>query len=96
MTKGKLEKAGDLYELIVTTKRELKKLNHWINLSGVKNIGGHYDNDYNYNLTICEHSDGSGSSINLNRYFGNTALLNMIANRLERQLHLFETEFANL
>lgn len=49
-----------------------------------------------YNLHISEHSDGSGKSGELSRYYGNAKLLKVIINELERQLAEFKVRFDTL
>ncbi len=96
MTKTQLEIGADLVKLIEKTEKGLNDLNDWISNSLEKNVGGHYKNDYNYNLCISKHRDGSGNCVDLARYFGNTKILEVIQKELESQLKEYKEDLEKL
>ena len=96
MNEQQLKTGQALLKLIQKTEDALNILNPWVNNSSL-NIGGdEYEKDNHYNLFIGAYSDGSGTRLDLSRYMGNTALLELIQAELERQLAKFKQDFANL
>lgn len=93
MTDEQLRKGNELTELIKVTKVALNNLRA-LKPEGRKEQG--FFDDKLYNLCICKHSDGSGIKGNLNRYFGNETLINVIIKELERQLEEFEKWYKEL
>ncbi len=90
-----LKRGLELQKLIKTTEENLITLQHWINNS--KPCVGAGKTDFNYNLCISEHRDGSGPNcLDLARYFGNTELLGVIEKTLELQLKAFKQEYESL
>lgn len=93
MDESTMNKSVSLFELITRTRKAVDQLQTWIDQSTEQSFGGHYKNDFNYNLALCKFSDGSGPTVNLARYFGNTRLLATILLELKAQLFEFETEY---
>lgn len=96
MDDEKLAVVNDLSKLIKTTKKAVEDLQKVKKASTKESVGGHYGRDFNYSLYICECGDGSGFKINLSRYLGNTKLLDVIFNELEKQLLEYESEYKKL
>ena len=98
MTEQQLKTGKAILDLIKVTEKALEDLDKWMVKSADKiSCGGEdYEQDFNYNLCISEHNDGSGPRLNLYRYVGNTALLGVIKEELERQLAKYKTDFAAL
>lgn len=96
MDKQQLKTGIAIVNLIEVTEKALTDLNDWIE-SGSRSVGGDsYDKDNHYNLCISAFKDGSGYQLNLSRYMGNTALLEVIKTELERQLKVFKEDLAKL
>jgi hypothetical protein len=88
-----LSKAVELKTLLDTTKRALKDLNEKIlTLPTGKSTPDHAYVDGPYYLSLSQHADGSGGKVELNRYYGNRSLLQVIKVELERQIAFFEKE----
>lgn len=95
MTVEKLQQAQKLLKEINHLKNGLKDLDEWID-SANKARKDNLDDDGNYRLSLCEHSDGSGRRVELYRYKGNNELLRAIRVILERQKAENEKEFEEL
>jgi hypothetical protein len=99
MIEQQLKTGKAILDLIKVTEKALEDLDKWMVDSANKpSCGGEdYKQDSNYNLFISAYKDGSGeSSLNLYRYYGNTALLGVIKAELEKQLAEFKADFAAL
>ena len=97
MIEQQLKTGKAILDLIKVTEKALEDLDEWMADSSKPSCGGEdYKQDSNYNLCISAYKDGSGESLNLYRYFGNTALLEVIKAELEKQLAEFKADFAAL
>lgn len=93
MTKEQFEMAKELFELIEVTEAAMENLREIEPAErGLQRI---YDDRIFY-LSISKHSDGSGNTASLNRYFGNKELLETIINTLERQLDEYKDKLESL
>ena len=93
MTDEQLKRGQELKQLIKTTEEALN------NLKEIKPRERKSNNLYEdaiYNLTVCEHRDGSGKKGDLSRYYGNERLLKLMIEELEIQLREFKEWFANV
>ncbi len=93
-TLNKLEKAGELKNLIITTKNGIDEISKLLEKGN--NDERNYTDNASYSLSISEHEDGSGLKLKLNRYMGNKSLLETIKSKLEEQLTYFLEEAKNL
>lgn len=94
MTVEQIEKGNELQELITKTESQLK------GLYGLKEKRNPKDkrhfNDGQFFLSISEYYDGSGAKAELNRYYGNAELLDVIIETLEKQVAQFKKLFKEL
>lgn len=95
MTKEKLKQLNELEEIIETTEKGLENLYEIRKSKRTEKENQHYD-DLLYTLCISKYSDGSGGSAKLSRYEGNSELLDVIIETLEKQLAKFQNEFDSL
>jgi hypothetical protein len=96
MNNNKLALANDLSELIIKTEKAVNSLEHFIAKESYYSAGGLYGKDENYNLCICEHTDGSGANVILARDLGNTKLLKIILEELKLQLIAYKADYEKL
>lgn len=96
MKESDFEKAKELMVLITTTRSQrINLIEMRSNVREEKENRRHYD-DGLYQLHISQYRDGSGCSAQLERYHGNSELLDTIIAVLSRQLEEFEEEFSKL
>lgn len=93
MTSEQLIEGKELQELITVTENALTELKKIV---PQRRPSQKIHDDKIFNLTICEHKDGSGIRAILARYSGNEALLQVIIKELERQLNDFKSQFETL
>ena len=96
MNEQQLKTGQAILKLIQKTEEALNNLNSWVDTASPSVGGDEYEKDNHYNLFIGAYKDGSGIRLDLSRYMGNTALLELIQAELERQLAKFKQDFANL
>ena len=96
MNEQQLKTGQAILKLIQKTEDALNILKPWIQDASLSVGGDEYEKDNHYNLSIGTYKDGSGDRLDLSRYMGNTALLEVIQAALERQLAQFKQDFANL
>ncbi len=96
MNEQQLKTGKAILTLIQKTEEALNNLNSWIDTASPSVGGDEYEKDNHYNLFIGAYDDRSGKRLDLSRYMGNTALLELIQAELERQLAKFKQDFANL
>jgi len=99
MTEKQVKIGNELIRLIDVTKCGIESIEKWIAKSKQPDLSSNnceYDRDKNYNLTICEQKDGSGNSLNLSRYMGNSRMLEIIRDELISQLKTYKTDLENL
>lgn len=89
-----INKAVELKTLLDITTKALVDVDKMLELPNSKDKKEYIDGPYN--LSIAEHDDGSGKSINLSRYFGNRNILEVIKAELERQVEYFKKEIESL
>jgi len=96
MNERQLKTGQAILKLIQKTEDALNILNPWIQDASLSVGGDDYEKDNHYHLSIGAYKDGSGAHLDLSRYMGNTALLELIQAELERQLAKFKQDFDNL
>lgn len=85
-----LDKAVELKQLLTVTKKALADTEKALQKSASPDKKSY--NKGPFRLVIGEHTDGSGWQVNLNRYYGNDSVLQVIKNELVRQINFFEQE----
>lgn len=95
MTQEKFEQATELLEIIKITESQIKNLYKFRDSKREDREDRHYD-DGLYNLCISRFSDGSGGIAELTRYQGNSELLDVIIETLQKQLKEFKEEFERI
>jgi hypothetical protein len=81
--KEKLKRAVELKELIETTELAITTLNEVSIKTSDDNV---VYKEGPYNLSVSEHSDGSGWNLDLSRYYGNGKIIQAIRKELDDQL----------
>ncbi|RXZ78056.1 hypothetical protein EBB07_28790 [Paenibacillaceae bacterium] len=93
MTEETLKRAQELHRIIGVTRMAVDKINTGYKTRSYKE--DRYYDDQLYSLNIgADYS--KEDSLNLNRYMGNSKLIEVIRAELNRQLEEFEQEFAEL
>lgn len=96
MTKESLEKGNELNTLIEVTSEALKNITDILyNCNGNGRDDKNYEDD-NYYLSIYDYTNSGGKKACLNRYKGNTELLEVIKSTLEKQLAFYKDELNKL
>ena len=93
MNVEQLKRGRELKVLIEQTEEALNSL---AKFQTKTRLDGKFYEDGIYNLSISEHSDGSGKRADLCRYCGNEKLLKVIVEELEIQLKDFYDKFETL
>jgi len=96
MTEDQLKRGQELTTLISTTKEGINGLKELLKKHETVDNNRKFYADKVYNLSISEHSDGSGRKANLSRYLGNEEILTIIITQLEIQLQDYMDKFKNL
>ena len=96
MTEEQLKRGEELKTLISTTTDGGRGLKELLKRHETVDSNRKFYADIVYNLSISEHSDGSGRKANLSRYLGNEEILTIIITQLEIQLQDYIDKLKNL